>query len=64
MLRTRACIRKYLRKGLPRHTVERFSPETIVRLILGAGGVPVWAHPMNGHANYRTRSRRCSKNLV
>lgn len=43
---------KYLRKGCPGfYTVERFTPEQIIRLIRGAGGVPVWAHPMNGHAD-------------
>jgi len=47
---TRDAFAKYLRRGCPGfYTVERFSPETIVQLILGAGGVPVWAHPMNGH---------------
>lgn len=49
---TKDAFAKYLRKGCPGfYTVERFAPETIIRLILGAGGVPVWAHPMNGHAD-------------
>ena len=49
---TKEAFAKYLRKGCPGfYTVERFSPEEIIRLILGAGGVPVWAHPMNGHAD-------------
>lgn len=49
---TRDAFAKYLRRGCPGfYTVERYSPETIIRLILGAGGVPVWAHPMNGHAD-------------
>lgn len=49
---TKEAFAKYLRKGCPGfYTVERFSPEEIIRLIVGAGGVPVWAHPMNGHAD-------------
>ena len=49
---TKDAFAKYLRKGCPGfYTVERYTPETIIRLILGAGGVPVWAHPMNGHAD-------------
>ena len=48
---TKEAFAKYLRKGCPGfYTVQRFAPEEIVSLILGAGGVPVWAHPMNGHA--------------
>ena len=48
---TKEAFAKYLRKGCPGfYTVQRFTPEEIVSLILGAGGVPVWAHPMNGHA--------------
>lgn len=49
---TKDAFARYLRKGCPGfYTVERFSPEEIIKLILGAGGVPVWAHPMNGHAD-------------
>lgn len=49
---TKEAFAKYLRKGCPGfYTVERFSPEEIISLIRGAGGVPVWAHPMNGHAD-------------
>ena len=49
---TKEAFAKFLRKGCPGfYTVERFTPEEIIRLILGAGGVPVWAHPMNGHAD-------------
>ena len=49
---TKEAFAKYLRKGCPGfYTVERFTPEEIIRLILDAGGVPVWAHPMNGHAD-------------
>lgn len=49
---TREAFAKYLRRGCPGfYTVERYTPETIIKLILGAGGVPVWAHPMNGHAD-------------
>lgn len=48
---TREAFAKYLRKGCPGfYTVERYTPEEIIQLILGAGGVPVWAHPMNGRA--------------
>ncbi|MEA4914011.1 MAG: PHP domain-containing protein [Christensenella sp.] len=48
---TKEAFAKYLRKGCPGfYTVQRFTPEEIIGLILGAGGVPVWAHPMNGHA--------------
>ena len=47
---TREAFGKYLRKGCPGYyIVERFSPEEIIRLIRGAGGIPVWAHPLNGH---------------
>lgn len=43
---------RFLNRGGPGHyTVERFSPEEIIRLIRGAGGVPVWAHPMKGQAD-------------
>lgn len=49
---TKDAFAKYLRRGCPGfYTVERYTPETIIKLILGAGGVPVWAHPMNGHAD-------------
>ena len=49
---TKEAFAKYLRKGCPGfYTVERFTPEEIIHLILGAGGIPVWAHPMNGHAD-------------
>ena len=42
----------YLRRGKPGYyTVERFSPEEVVSLIRGAGGVPVWAHPTHGNPN-------------
>ncbi|MEA4870027.1 Phosphoribosyl 1,2-cyclic phosphate 1,2-diphosphodiesterase [bioreactor metagenome] len=47
---TKEAFAKYLRKGCSGYyQVERFSPEEIIRLIRGAGGVPVWAHPLNGH---------------
>ncbi len=40
---------RYLRRGCPGfYTVERFTPEQVVAGILGAGGVPVWAHPFHG----------------
>ncbi len=29
--------------------MERFTPEEVISLIRGAGGIPVWAHPMHGH---------------
>ena len=49
---TRDAFARFLRKGCPGfYNVERFTPEQIITLILGAGGVPVWAHPMNGHAD-------------
>ena len=49
---TKEAFTKYLRKGCPGfYSVQRFTPEEIVQLILGAGGVPVWAHPMNGHGD-------------
>ena len=41
---------RFLRKGCPGYfAVERFSPEEVSALIRGAGGIPVWAHPMHGH---------------
>lgn len=47
---TKEAFTKFLGKGSPGYyTVERFTPDEIIRLILGAGGVPVWAHPLNGH---------------
>lgn len=47
---TKEAFAKLLRKGCPGYyQVERFTPEQIIRLIRGAGGVPVWAHPLNGH---------------
>lgn len=47
---TREAFAKLLRKGCPGYyQVERFPPEEIIRLIRGAGGIPVWAHPLNGH---------------
>ena len=47
---TKDAFAKYLRKGCPGfYTVQRYTPEEIITLIRGAGGVPVWAHPMHGH---------------
>ena len=47
---TRDAFINLLRRGRPGYyTAERFEPEQIIRLIRGAGGVPVWAHPLNGH---------------
>ena len=47
---TKEAFGKLLRKGCPGfYQVERFSPEKIIQFIRGAGGVPVWAHPLNGH---------------
>ena len=41
---------RFLRKGCPGYfAVERFTPEEVISLIRGAGGIPVWAHPMHGH---------------
>ena len=43
---------RYLRRGCVGYcTVPRFSPEEVVSAILGAGGVPVWAHPFHGGQN-------------
>ena len=43
---------RFLRKGMPGYyTVERFSPEDVIRLILDAGGVPIWAHPFHAAGN-------------
>lgn len=45
-------FQSYLRRGKPGYyTVERFSPEEVISLIRGAGGVPVWAHPTHGNPN-------------
>lgn len=46
-----AFVRFLNRGGAGYYTVERFSPEEIISLITGAGGVPVWAHPMKGQAD-------------
>ncbi len=40
---------RFLKKGCPGYySVTRFTPEEVITLILGAGGIPVWAHPMHG----------------
>ena len=45
-------FRRYLRRGCPGYfAVERFAPRQVISLILGAGGVPVWAHPPHGGPN-------------
>ncbi len=49
---TREAFTRYLHKGRPGYfAVERFTPEQVISLILGAGGVPVWAHPMHGNSD-------------
>ncbi len=43
---------QYLRRGRVGYcAVPRFTPEEVVSAILGAGGVPVWAHPFHGGQN-------------
>ncbi len=45
-------FKAYLRYGKPGYyTVERFTPQEVISLIRGAGGVPVWAHPTHGNPN-------------
>jgi predicted metal-dependent phosphoesterase TrpH len=45
-------FKEYLRRGKPGYyTVERFTPQEVIALIRGAGGVPVWAHPTHGNPN-------------
>jgi len=45
----RDAFRRYLNRGCIAYAaVERFPPREVVALILGAGGVPVWAHPLHG----------------
>lgn len=45
-------FRRYLRRGCPGYyAVERFTPKEVITLILGADGVPVWAHPTHGSPN-------------
>lgn len=40
---------RYLRRGGAGYfAVQRFTPEEVIALIRGAGGVPVWAHPAHG----------------
>ncbi len=47
---TREAFARYLHRGGPGYYhAERFQPEQVIQLILGADGVPVIAHPMNGH---------------
>ena len=47
---TKDAFLRFLRKGCPGYfSVERFSPEEVISLIRGAGGFPIWAHPMHGH---------------
>jgi predicted metal-dependent phosphoesterase TrpH len=47
---TRDAFVRFLRRNCPGYyTVERFAPEQVISLILGAGGVPVLAHPTKGH---------------
>ena len=41
---------RYLRRGGAGYfAVQRFTPEEVIALIRGAGGVPVWAHPAHGN---------------
>ncbi|HWP21871.1 MAG TPA: PHP domain-containing protein [Candidatus Cryosericum sp.] len=45
-------FRRYLRRGCPGYYMaERFTPQQVISLVLGAGGVPVWAHPTHGGPN-------------
>lgn len=47
---TNDAFARFLKRGCPGYfSVERFTPEEVISLILGAGGIPVWAHPMHGH---------------
>ncbi len=49
---TKDAFQRFLHKGRPGYfSVERFTPEEVISLIRGAGGIPVWAHPMHGHAD-------------
>jgi len=48
----RDAFARYLRKGCPGfYAIRRFTPEEVVAGILGAGGVPIWAHPFHGGQN-------------
>lgn len=52
-------FRDYLRRGKPGYyAVERFSPEEVISLIRGAGGVPVWAHPTHGNPNLHSLAEK------
>ena len=45
---THEAFRVFLRRGGVAYAkVERFPPAEVIALILGAGGVPVWAHPLH-----------------
>lgn len=54
---------RYLRRGGAGYfAVQRFAPDEVIALILGAGGVPVWAHPTHGNPDLHKlalRLRRC-----
>lgn len=48
----REAFDRFLRRGcVGYYAAPRFSPEEVVSGILGAGGVPVWAHPFHGGSN-------------
>ncbi len=50
---------EYLRRGKPGYyTVERFSPEEVISLVRGAGGVAVWAHPTHGNPNLHSLAEK------
>lgn len=56
---TKDAFVRFLKKGCPGYfTVERFTPEEVISFILGAGGVPVWAHPMHGHPDVHALAER------
>ncbi len=59
-------FKAYLRRGKPGYyTVERFTPQEVISLIRGAGGVPVWAHPTHGNPNLHALAEQlCSMGLM
>lgn len=53
---------RFLKRGCPGYfAVERFSPEEVIALIRGAGGIPVWAHPMHGRPDIHALADQLQK---
>ena len=62
----RQAFDRYLRRGCPGYfAMPRFSPQEVVGGILGAGGVPVWAHPFHSGNNvHKMLDMLCAAGLM